>query len=48
MPALTMVAECRKALAGVGAVMARGSQMWAGNWALLVKAPKATSSSITG
>ena len=40
MPAFTMVAECRKALMGVGASMAFGSQMWKGHCALLVAAPR--------
>ena len=44
-PALTMVAECRKALAGVGACMALGSQKWKGNCADLVKQPRQISSS---
>jgi hypothetical protein len=36
-----MVAEWRKALAGVGAVMPAGSQKWKGHWALLVRQPRA-------
>ena len=40
MPAFTMVAECRKALMGVGASIAFGSQMWKGHCALLVAAPR--------
>src|SRR5687767_5235937 len=37
-PALTIVAECRYALTGVGACIAFGSQKWNGNCADLVKA----------
>ena len=43
MPAFTMVAEWRKALMGVGASIAFGSQMWKGHWALLVAAPRTMS-----
>ena len=42
-----MVAECRKALTGVGATMAPGNQAENGNWADLVKAPSSTSTSPT-
>ena len=47
-PALTMVAECRKAETGVGAAIAPGSQKWNGNCADLVKAPSRNSASTTG
>ena len=39
MPALTMVAECKYALTGVGAAIAPGNQKWNGNCADLVNAP---------
>ena len=48
MPALTIVAECRYAEAGVGAAIASGSQKWNGTCALLVNAPTRMSSSATG
>ena len=48
MPAFTIVAEWRKALAGVGAAMAPGSQKWKGNCADLVKAPSRIRASATG
>ena len=48
MPALTIVAECRKAEAGVGALIASGSQIWKGIWALFVKAPRAINPKIIG
>ena len=38
-PALTIVAECRKAETGVGAAIAFGSQKWNGNCADFVNAP---------
>src|SRR5690606_32073440 len=44
-PALTIVAECKYAETGVGAVIACGSQKWNGNWALFVSTPSATSTS---
>jgi hypothetical protein len=43
-----MVAECRNALTGVGAVIASGSQKWNGNCADLVNAPARTRTSATG
>ena len=46
-PALTMVAEWRKALTGVGAAMAPGSQNWNGTWADLAMAPRRMSTSPT-
>lgn len=42
-PAFTIVAEWRKALAGVGAAIAPGSQAWKGTWADFVIAPTRTS-----
>ena len=47
-PALTIVAECRKAETGVGAAIACGNQKWKGNCALLESAPKAISVSAAG
>ncbi|CAM3982753.1 hypothetical protein DEMA109039_02440 [Deinococcus marmoris] len=44
-PALTIVAECRKAETGVGASIAVGSHRWKGSCALLVKAASSVSSS---
>ena len=38
-PAATMVAECSRALTGVGPSMASGSQVSSGNWALLPAIP---------
>ena len=38
-PALTIVAECRNALTGVGAAIALGNQKWKGNCADFVNAP---------
>ena len=40
MPAVTKVEECTNALTGVGAAMAKGSQVTNGTWALLVAAPR--------
>ncbi len=45
-PALTIVAECRYALTGVGACIAFGSQKWNGNWADLVNAASRISAAI--
>ena len=44
-PALTMVAERGRALTGVGAVMAPGSQKWNGHCADLLAAPAMINSS---
>src|SRR5687768_2890491 len=41
-PALTMVAECRYALTGVGACIAFGNQKWNGNCADFVNAANST------
>ena len=46
MPAFTIVAECSRALTGVGAAIAAGSQKWNGNCADFVNAPSATSARI--
>ncbi len=40
---MTIVAECRYALTGVGAAIAPGSQKCSGNWADLENAPTSTS-----
>src|SRR2546423_1718445 len=46
-PAVTIVAECRYALTGVGAAMAPGSHAWYGYWADLVHAPTSSSKMAT-
>ncbi len=46
-PALTIVAECRYVLTGVGATIAAGSHEWNGICADLVKAPRRMSTSAT-
>ena len=46
-PALTIVAECRYALTGVGATIAPGSQAWNGICADLVNAPSRISTRAT-
>jgi hypothetical protein len=44
---LTIVAECRYALTGVGAAIAAGSQAWKGNCADFVNAPSRISTRAT-
>ena len=46
-PALTIVAECRYVLTGVGATIAPGSQEWNGIWADFVNAPSRISTRAT-